>query len=148
MIRSNIEIQHSTVNFKELSSEGIVIGVFEGEKLEHPDLIALDNLFDNGISTLIERNEIKGQVKEFHILHNFKGEIRKLIVLGLGKRKSFSKDSIRNFVAKGARTARKTSQREVSVLLSTFDEEAGVLGVIAAESLIMGLDRFETFKSN
>ncbi|MCJ8347474.1 leucyl aminopeptidase [bacterium] len=147
MIRSIIEIQHSTVNFKELSSEGIVIGVFEGEKLEHPDLIALDNLFDNGISTLIERNEIKGQVKEFHILHNFKGEIRKLIVLGLGKRKSFSKDSIRNFVAKGARTARKTSQREVSVLLSTFDEEAGVLGVIAAESLIMGLDRFETFKS-
>ncbi|PCJ19142.1 MAG: leucyl aminopeptidase [Candidatus Cloacimonadota bacterium] len=147
MINNNISIQLNKTNLENLKSEGIVVGVFEGEKLEHPDLIVLDKLFDCSLSTLIERNEVKGQAKEFHILHNLKGSICKMIVLGLGKRKNFTKDSIRNFVAKGARTARKISQKEVTILLSTFEEEAETLGVIAAESLVMGLDRFEVFKS-
>ncbi len=129
-------------------TQGLVVCIYEGEKPESKMMKALDDAFGGLLSQLMGRGEITGESKEFHILHNLSLPMNKLIVLGMGEREKFSLETIRAAVAKGARTARKLNQSEVSILMEPFDAaDAFATGVCAAEGVIMGLDRFEVYKS-
>jgi leucyl aminopeptidase len=148
MLKHNLDIQVQTSGLANLKTEGLVVGVFEDEGISTPVLKELDEMMGGLISSLFESGEIRGELKEFHILHNNGAAIRKLIVLGCGKRNSLNRDTVRFIAAKGARTARRISQSEVAILLDSFSTvDAKEIGVCMAEGLLMGLDRFELYKS-
>lgn len=145
---SAIAIKSENINLKDLRTQGLILGVFEGEPLSGDSAKYLDELYGGTISALIESGEIRGELKEFHILHRVDLPISKIIILGCGKREKFNRDTVRFLAAKGARTARKAGQTESSFLLEPYGSlSAFDLGVVTAEGLIMGLDRFENYKT-
>jgi len=144
---SSIQINVSNAQIDQLKTQGLVLGVFEGESLEGPVAKALDEMYDGLITRLMEAGEIRGERKEFHILHRPDLPVQKIIVLGCGKKSKFKPDTVRFLAAKGARTARKLGQVEVSFLLEPYQSlEDEQLGELVSEGLIMGLDRFELYK--
>ena len=148
MLKQEIEIQVKTSQVSELKTQSLVLGVFENEGFVSPEVRQVDSLYNGIFTKLFERGEIRGELKEFHIMHNLDCPIQRVIVLGCGKRSAFSPDTVRFLAAKGARTARKLDLEEASILLEPFaDLEPAVLGVTCAEGLIMGLDRFEEYKT-
>jgi leucyl aminopeptidase len=148
MLKNELDIRVSSEKLSSFATEGIVLGVFEGEGLKSPQALELDALFGGKITTLIERGEIRGELKEFHTLHELDGSVQRVIIIGCGKRGDFTNDTVRFLAAKGARTARKLGQTQVSILLQPMEEKtyAG-LGLLCSEGLIMGLDRFEVYKT-
>ena len=145
---SNLAIQLNYSNLNDLTTEGLILGLFEGEPLEGELSKQLDDMYGGTISKLIERGEIRGELKEFHILHRVDLPIQKVIILGCGKREKFNQDTVRFLAAKGARTARKAGQQESTFLLEPYKAlESFNLGVVTAEGLIMGLNRFEQYKT-
>ena len=65
---SNLAIQLNHSKIDDLVTEGLILGLFEGEGLEELSK-QLDQMYEGTISTLIDRGEIRGELKEFHILH-------------------------------------------------------------------------------
>ncbi len=148
MLKNEPDIRVSSQSLSSFPTEGIILGVFEGEGLESTQARELDAIFGGKITALIERGEIRGELKEFHTLHDLDGSIERVIVIGCGKREDFSKDTVRFLAAKGARTARKLGQAEVSILLEPLASKTYEgLGLLCSEGLIMGLDRFEVYKT-
>ncbi|MEE2925000.1 MAG: M17 family peptidase N-terminal domain-containing protein, partial [bacterium] len=145
---SNLAIQLKHSKIDDLVTEGLILGLFEGEGLEGELSKQLDQMYEGTISKLIDRGEIRGELKEFHILHRVDLPVQKIIILGCGKREKFNQDTVRFLAAKGARTARKAGQQESSFLLEPYKAlDSFNLGVVTAEGLIMGLNRFEQYKS-
>jgi leucyl aminopeptidase len=148
MLKHKLNISCEIAALENLQTEGLVVGVFESQKPSSPVWNKLNELFGGLPSRLLESGEIKGELKEFHVLHNVQGKIAKIIVLGCGKAEKFNQDTVRFIAAKGARTARKLGQKEVAFLLETFNcADEKTMACSVAEGLIMGLDRFENYKS-
>lgn len=148
MLKREVNIEVSTSPISELKTQALILGVFEDEGFTGEIVSQLDNLYGGIFSKLYERGEIRGELKEFHIMHRLECPIQRVIVLGCGKRNSFTADTVRFLAAKGARTARKLDLNEASLLLAPFsDLGSETLGVTCAEGLIMGLDRFEVYKT-
>ena len=146
---SNLAIQLNYSNLNDLTTEGLILGLFEENPWRRELSKQLDDMYGGTISKLIERGEIRGELKEFHILHRVDLPIQKVIILGCGKReRSLIQDTVRFLAAKGARTARKAGQQESTFLLEPYKAlESFNLGVVTAEGLIMGLNRFEQYKT-
>jgi leucyl aminopeptidase len=148
MLKNNINTQIFTDGLAELKSEGLVVTLFQDADFGSNWLTALNEYSGGLLKSLVDSGEIRGEQKEFNILHLPQKPVKKLIVLGCGKKESVNRDTVRFIAAKGARTARRISQQEVSFLMDPFFEfDAEVLGICFSEGLLMGLDRFELYKT-
>ncbi|MBT3786148.1 leucyl aminopeptidase, partial [bacterium] len=148
MLKRDVQINVNTNPVAKIKTQALVLGVFQDEGFRGEAVQEIDTLYGGILTSLFERGEIRGELKEFHIFHELKEGIERVIVLGCGKRESFTPDTIRFLAAKGARTARKLGLNEASFLLEPFRGlEPEILGVTSAEGLLMGLDRFEVYKT-
>jgi len=147
MLKQSVQMDVISAKIETLKTEGLVLGLYEGQEMDSSLLKSIDSEARGLITSLLGRGEITGESKEFHILHLPGSQLTKIIVLGLGKRDKFSQETLRNVVAKGVRTARKLNQTEVTIALDVFQLDPTVLGICSAEGIIMGLDRFEVYKS-
>ncbi len=124
--------------------EGIFAGVFKDEA-PSPVLKYLDQFCPVKIKDLLASGEISGNFKEFHVIHlGPQAPIDRIVLIGLGDRKDFSRDTVRSTCAKAARTLRKLRCKSMAVVASSFgDLESEIVGEAVAEGVVLGLYKFQ-----
>ncbi|MBI4296430.1 MAG: leucyl aminopeptidase [Chloroflexi bacterium] len=124
-----MEIRLAAGDIVRTRADGVVVGLFEGEKLAG-DIARVDQALDGAISQLVNLGEIKGKANEVTVIHTLgKLPAARVLVIGLGKQKELMLDKVRNAVAEVCRLCQKRGiTRVASAVLG-----AGIAG-ISAES--------------
>ena len=130
----------------------IVVNLFEGVKQPGGATGAVDRVLGGGVSELIAEREIKGALGEMTLIHTL-GRIgpRRVLVAGLGKRSSFSPDSVRRVAAESTRYLRRIGVDSFASIVhgagvGGLDPEE--LGRAIAEGAVLGAYRFSKYKSD
>ncbi len=127
--------------------QAVVVNLFQGIKRPGGATGAVDKALDGAISELIEAGNIKGKFKEVTLFPTF-GKIpaKKVAVVGLGKRKDFTLDRVREVSAAVLKELRKRNVRAFTTIvhgagIGGLDPEAAAEAV--AEGAILGNYRFD-----
>jgi leucyl aminopeptidase len=129
-----------------LSTEGILVMVFENVKKPADYSGEVDKLLNGEITSLIKSAEIKGKYNEITVLHTM-GRIsaRVILVAGLGKKKELDVDKLRNVAGQACRALNKLNCRRMALTLSSEIAETIKLNNVAqavVEGAILGLYNF------
>ena len=130
----------------------IVVNLFEGVTAPGGATGAVDRALDGAISRLIEQGEIKGKRGENTVIHTLgKLPAERAIVAGLGRQSDFDLDAVRSVSAQTCRHLRRIGIRSAATIV----HGAGIGGLdprssaqALAEGSVMGLYRFDKYKSN
>lgn len=132
----------------QVETEVLVLTVFEDELNNTTYFKAIDDKLNGKITQIIESGEVKGKFREFTTLHTDGIGAKRLLIMGLGKRKDFSLDRMRSISANSARYARRINALEVAIHDFSFCHQDGASSAEAiTEGLILGLYRFDKYKS-
>jgi leucyl aminopeptidase len=122
----------------------LVIGVFEGEQ-DFPHSKELDSAIFSSIRETLENKEFRGTFGSSIVVYTLgKGPMKKIMLLGLGKREKFTDESARICAGKATRKARELEIKEFSILqFSNLDE-----GLIEAmtEGIALASYSFDKYK--
>jgi leucyl aminopeptidase len=140
-----LEIQLRVASPLDLTADVFVVGVLQGGKTQalSPALSALDGALGGALSKLAAKEEFTGKRDQTLSLPTL-GRIpaEKIILLGLGERRSIGAAEVRTFAAKAARAA--NGEKATSLALSV---PAGLEGELRAvgEGLELGAYRFTKY---
>jgi leucyl aminopeptidase len=140
-----LEIQVQTAQVLDLSADVIVVGVLQGgaKAALPPSLKPLDAALGGALGKLIARDEFTGKRDQTVALSTL-GRIgaEKLILIGLGEKRSVGAPEVRTFAAKAARAANVEKATRLAVSLP-----AGLEGALraVAEGLELGAYRFTKY---
>ena len=132
-----------------IKTPALVVNLFDGVKKPGGATGAVDKALGGAISQLIKDGEIKGKKGETTLIHTF-GKIpaARVIVLGLGKRESFTTNTVREVTAASSRYLRRLGVAKAA----TIAHGAGIGGLdplecgqAIGEGTILGLYRFRTY---
>jgi leucyl aminopeptidase len=122
----------------------LVIGIFEGEQ-DFPHSKELDSAIFSSIRETLENKEFRGIFGSSIVVYTLgKGPMKKIMLLGLGKREKFTDESARICAGKATRKARELETKEFSILqFSNLDE-----GLIEAmtEGIALASYSFDKYK--
>ena len=122
----------------------LVIGIFEGEQ-DFPHSKELDSAIFSSIRETLENKEFRGTFGSSIVVYTLgKGPMKKIMLLGLGKREKFTDESARICAGKATRKARELEIKEFSILqFSNLDE-----GLIEAmtEGIALASYSFDKYK--
>lgn len=130
----------------------LVVNLFEGVTAPGGATGAVDRALNGAISALIADGEIKGKLGELTLVHTL-GRIpaTRVVVAGLGKSADFNAGGVRRVSAEVARFLRRKGVSE----FATIAHGAGIGGLDAGESAqaiaegtLLGLYKFDTYRSN
>ncbi|MCK4588855.1 MAG: leucyl aminopeptidase [Nanoarchaeota archaeon] len=142
-MKINLEIGKSHTTKSNL----LVIGMFEKDQ---PDK-HLDEALDNEISSLIKSEEFKGEAGQIKVITTLnKLPARKLLLVGLGKKKEFTLEKLRRAAAASAKAVRNLNIKIYTTTLQstildkiTLDKAKAVV-----EGTLLGLYQFTQFKTD
>lgn len=143
-----MELQVVARPLQEVETEMLVLTVFEDELQNHDYFADLDERLNHKIAKIIESGEIQGKFREFTILHVEGIGPKRILVMGLGKRKDFSLDRIRSIAANSSRYARRIHIKEMAIhdfsccQISPADSAEAIV-----EGILLGMYRFDKYKS-
>jgi leucyl aminopeptidase len=124
----------------------LVIGEFENGK----DILGskfIDHTIKAAIAEVIQNNEFKSTFGSCLMLHLIgRGPIRKIMLMGLGKREKFTNEKARVVAGKAALEARKLSIDELIVI--PFSKVDDSLIEAISEGLYLSLYSFQKYKTN
>jgi len=119
-------------------ADTILLGIFEGVKKLSGDLDKIDNALDGEVAKLIKQGEITGKLSETAIIHSLgKMPAGRVAIVGLGKSKELTPDTIRIAISDACRILKKKGAKHVDITLVG----AGVNKIIpqvAAEAIVEG----------
>jgi leucyl aminopeptidase len=133
----------------EQASEAAVIALFEGET-------ALDGvaaLMDKGsgfqIRDVVRMGDFSGRTNRTALLYTRDFPVKRILLVGLGKRIEFSTDRLRGAFAVAARQIRSLNVAEftTSVSIANTDMPLEAMAEAIVEGVILGLYRFLPFKT-
>ena len=134
---------------EKLKAECLAIGVFQEEPLP-TDARRVDSLLNGSLSYLVKNKEFKAELNETYLFPTLgKLPAKRILLVGLGKKKDFSVDVSRQAAATAVQAAKKANLSSLLALLFG----AGVKGPTAelaqalAEGAVLGVYAFETFKT-
>jgi leucyl aminopeptidase len=146
-----MRIKVITGNITELAVDAIIVNLFEGTKSPGGATGAVDKALDGAISRLIARGQIKGKLNETTLIHTL-GKItpEMVLIVGLGKKRDFNPDKIRQVTAAACKSLCNANARKIATIL----HGAGAGGIAQqvsaqaiAEGSLLGLYTFEQHKS-
>lgn len=147
-----MKIRVTAGNIAERDADAVVVNLFEGVTAPSGATGALDSALGGAISGLIADGEISGKRGELTVVHTL-GRIapKRVMVAGLGKREAFTPDGARDIAAESARRLESIGVKTAA----TIAHGAGIGGLdgrdcaqAIAEGAVMGLYRFDKYKSN
>jgi len=122
----------------------LVIGVFEGDQ-DFPHSKDLDSSVSCSIRETLENKEFRGTFGSSIVVYTLgRGPMKKIMLLGLGKREKFTDESARICAGKAARKAQELGIKEFSMLqFPNLDE-----GLVEAmtEGIALALYSFDKYK--
>ena len=134
------------------AAEIIILGIHEGERSFVREVRAIDAAGSGMIQDVVHSGDFKGELYRSLLLYNRSRKIaaRRILLVGLGRRKDFTADKMRNAAAQAARVVRDLGLREL-LMSSAFAQMPGLshAGSIRAlvEGMMLGLYTFEEFKT-
>ena len=132
--------------------DAIVVNLFEGVTSPGGATGAIDSAMGGAISALIADGEIKGKSGELTLVHTLGTVLpKRVLVAGLGKSESFTLDRVRNVAAESARRLSRIGVKSAATIvhgagIAGLDDRASAQAL--AEGLVMGLYRFDKYKSD
>ncbi len=135
------------------AAEIIILGIHEGERSFVREVRAIDAAGSGMIQDVVHSGDFKGELYRSLLLYNRSRKIaaRRILLVGLGRRKDFTADKMRNAAAQAARVVRDLGLREL-LMSSAFAQMPGLshAGSIRAlvEGMMLGLYTFEEFKTS
>lgn len=143
-----MEVQVVAKALQEAETEVLVLTVFEDELDKLDYLSGLDEQLGGKLSRMTSSGEIQGKYREFTLLHVDGIGPKRLLIMGLGKRKDFSLDRIRSIAANSARYARRINVREMAIHdFSHCSVSPGECAEALVEGVILGMYRFDKYKT-
>ncbi|HLC86622.1 MAG TPA: leucyl aminopeptidase [Candidatus Nanoarchaeia archaeon] len=138
-----MKISLFTKPVEELQTEALVIGVYE--KLDNLDFDKYNAISDGLLDELIKNKEFQGKFGKFSMLR-LKGNIKRLVLVGLGKRDEFNLAKAREISGKTAVYVRDNNIKEFSFVL--FDDLNPFDSAFSAvEGVRLALYYFTDFKT-
>jgi len=138
-----VKIEKAKIDQKQTSL--LVIGVFENEQ-DFSQSKELDPAVFASIKETLENKEFRGTAGSSILVYTLgKGPMKKIMLLGLGKREKFTDESARICAGKAAQKARELGAKEFSILqFSNLDE-----GLVEAmtEGVALALYSFDKYKA-
>ena len=129
----------------------IVVNLFQGVESPEGATGAVDGGLDGAVSQLIEDGEITGKLGEATLVHTLgKMTPARVLVAGLGKREEFTLDTVRRVTAESCRRLRRVGVETVATIAhgaGIGGLETAAVGQAVAEGAILGLYRFNKYKS-
>jgi leucyl aminopeptidase len=136
--------------FLKISLEAVAIFLFEGKLPVEGMIPVIDKAANGLIQQIWKQNDFEGKLYQTAILYpRGNANIRRVILVGLGKREDFSADKMRSAGAKAGQTARSLKVKSLAVAMDA--DELGLSWEIATEAsvvgAILGLYQFTDFKT-
>lgn len=131
-----MNITVTTNPLEKLDAQGLLVTIFKGQLELTGPLVVLDKLLDGVLSYLVESGEIRGEFKEFTVIHTNKLPTTRILVMGIGTREQFSLDRIRSVAGRSARLMRRIGISRMAV--ASFSH-LGVDPREAAEAVVQGV---------
>jgi len=130
------------------TGDTLAIGLFEDAVELSGDLAQLDEKLAGTIKELIADTEFKGSVASSAVTRVGAGsEIRKLILVGLGKLEALNLDSLRRATAAIARTAKQQNSKTLGISLPVANNDPALSAGAITEGIILTLHQDNRFKS-
>jgi len=144
-----IQVKNTQLFLKE-PIDAIALFLFEGQLPAGGMVSVIDKAANGVIQQIWKQNDFDGKLHQTAILYpRGDAEIRRVILVGLGKRGDFSADKMRSAGAKAGQTARSLKVKSLAVALEA--DELGLSWEIATEAsvegIILGLYQFTEFKT-
>ena len=137
-----VKVEKARIDQKQTSL--LVIGVFEGDQ-DFPHSKDLDSSVSSSIRETLENKEFRGTFGSSIVIYTLgRGPMKKIMLLGLGKREKFTDESARICAGKAARKAQELGIKEFSMLqFPNLDE-----GLVEAmtEGIALALYSFDKYK--
>jgi leucyl aminopeptidase len=137
-----VKVEKAKIDQKQTSL--LVIGVFEGDQ-DFSQSKELDQAVFASIKETLDNKEFRGTIGSSVLVYTLgKGPMKKIMLLGLGKREKFTDESARICAGKAAQKAKELGAKEFSILqFSNLDE-----GLIEAmtEGVALALYSFDKYK--
>ena len=139
-----VKIEKAKIDQKETAL--LVIGVFDGEQ-DFSQSKELDPAVFSYIKESLDAKEFRGKAGSSILIYTLgKGPMKKIMLLGLGKREKFSDEVARTCAGRAALKAKELGLKEFSLLqFSNLDE--GLIESIT-EGICLALYSFDKYKSN
>jgi len=133
----------------DIETSALVLTVFEEEKDNIEKFETLNKDLREKLSKLFDSKEVTGKFKEFTILHTDDLKAKRVLVMGLGKKKDFTLERLRAIAAISARNVRRMNLSEMTFAEGFhdlgLDNEESASAII--EGINLGLYRFRKHMS-
>jgi leucyl aminopeptidase len=125
----------------------LIIGIFENE-YDSLHLNGIDASLATTINEIINNKEFKAVLGSNIILYMLgDGQIKKVMLIGLGKREKFTKETARIVAGKAALKAKEIGLADISVIPFSNKLDEGLIEAIA-EGILLSLYSFKQYKTN
>lgn len=133
------------------AAEALVLTHCEGEALSKQDAAVLDRTLGGALRELLQSKEFEGKANEATVFHT-QGKVpaKRLILVGLGKKKDLGLDQIRQALGHAAKRVRQAKAGSFTVVLpSVTPRGASPVDVAQAmvEGAILGTYQFTVYRS-
>ncbi len=126
----------------------LAVGIFEGETELSGELAQLDEQLSGTIEELIAEEEFEAKTGSSAVSRvGGNSQIRKILLVGLGKKEDLKLDSIRCSAAAIARIAKKQKSESLGISLPVVNEDTAATAKAIAEGIILALHQDNRFKS-
>jgi leucyl aminopeptidase len=122
----------------------LLLPVFQGGWTSKGVYASIDKMCPVKPKDLLASGEVRGEFREFTILHLPPGNpFDRIVLIGAGKESDFTVDRLRSITAKAARTLRRMGCPQMVVVPEAFPRlDAETIGEGVAEGVLLGLYRF------
>jgi leucyl aminopeptidase len=142
-----MKIQSTDTSLDQWAGDCLGIGFFE-DQVEQSEFFKMLNQSTNGLlQEIVSENEFKGKSCE-SVFFRSPSKSRKIIVVGLGKVKTFNLEGLRQSAAGLARAALKQRSKTLGVLLPIWNSNGERSMGAIAEGIELSLHQDNRFKSN
>lgn len=142
---SPLKISITVGKYSEGNHPSLLLPVFQGAWKSDGVYAAIDKMSPVAPADLVASGEIRGEFREFTILHLPKGSVYdRVVMIGAGKEQDFTLDRLRSISAKAARTLRRMRCPKMVVVPDAFPQfPADAVAQAVTEGTILGLYRFK-----
>lgn len=141
--RAALNVSVRVGNLEQMRAQALMVGVFDNGDIPGGLLEDLESHSNVSLKGLIGAREIRGEFKEYTLVHMGENKpVDRLILMGMGRRSDFYLDKVRSAAAKAARTLRKAHVTEMMVGVASFPGfSAEAIAQAIVEGCVMGLYR-------
>jgi leucyl aminopeptidase len=143
-----MEIRAIDTPLLEWAGDGLAVGLFEDAVELTGDLAALDEKFGGILKEVIAEEEFKGKAGSSIATRVGAGaNVRKVMLIGLGKPEALKLDSLRRAAATAAKLAKKEKCKTLGLSLAVWNDDKAATAQALAEGIQLALYQDTRFKS-